>query len=150
MTLPVSTLVGPISGVADGNEAAFTVATDTLISDGWRVFNPLKNDLSKEALMEAKALGDDYRRGKLYHELMKQCLRNITNSDAIHVLPNWENSNGARLEVYTALNLGTPVWLFGDDCVDVVKQVYVVVPPSLPEPGKFSVSHYGPAASHVG
>lgn len=40
-----------------------------------------------------------------WHEAMKQCIKAMLTCDAVMVLPDWEESKGATLEVMIARNL---------------------------------------------
>lgn len=62
---------------------------------------------------------------------MRQAYYMLVNSKAVAVLPGWENSHGARAEVFTALELGIPVYLYTKP-EDVGKYLaWQPVPPAL-------------------
>lgn len=40
-----------------------------------------------------------------WHDAMKQCIKALLTCDAVMILPDWQNSKGATLEVMIARNL---------------------------------------------
>lgn len=87
-------LSGPMSGVADNNFPAFFAAETALREAGYAVVNPAVSDMAPESPWEA-FLRDD--------------LRKMLGCDGVVVLPGWDQSQGARLEVYVANQVGIPV-----------------------------------------
>lgn len=85
-------LSGPMTGLPDYNKPAFFRAAAELRCYGHEVINPAEH----ESLAKGTAWADYIRKDLV---LLAQC-------DAIALLPGWQNSRGARLEVYIALNLG--------------------------------------------
>lgn len=78
-------------------------------SFGWPAFN--------EAAEGLRALGHEVRNpaemghieGGSWSDYLKRDLRNVLEVDAVAVLPGWDTSKGARLEVHVALELGLRV-----------------------------------------
>lgn len=48
-------------------------------------------------------------KGTPWKEAMRRCIMNLVHCDEIHVLPGWRTSQGARLEVMIAKELGIKV-----------------------------------------
>jgi nucleoside 2-deoxyribosyltransferase len=82
----------------DLNRAAFEDAADPLRELGHDVFNPADNppDLT-------------------YAQCMRVDIAAVLASDAVVVLPRWEEGVGTRVEVAVALAVGTPVYSWVDD-----------------------------------
>jgi nucleoside 2-deoxyribosyltransferase len=89
-------LSGPISIAPDTYEHDFACATTVLRANGFVVVSPVEMNSDDPHYTWLDFMRDDLR-------LILQC-------DLIAVLPNWENSPGARAEVSLALSLGMPVF----------------------------------------
>lgn len=90
-------LSGPMTGLPDYNYPAFREAAKTLRSFGQQVFDPSeafegRTDLPKEIYMR-----------KDIEELLK--------ADVVALLPGWQTSSGAQLEVEVAKQCGIPIRL---------------------------------------
>lgn len=98
-------LAGPMTGHPGLNFAAFADATVELRARGYDVWSPAEADLAAgldpdETVMEAPRPLAEY----LVDDLAEVC-----RSEAVVVLPGWEASRGARIEVGVARGLGLPV-----------------------------------------
>lgn len=93
---------GPMSGHQDFNFPAFNEASAQLRSAGYEVENPADKGVIEGWEWE------DYLR----YDLVK-----LLACDEVVVLPGWEQSKGAQLEVHVALSLRMPVRThgFGDE-----------------------------------
>lgn len=92
-------LCGPMTHrvAPDLNRAAFAATAAQLRADGHRVFNPGANP-------------DEWS----YAQAMSYDLETVLlRSDAVVVLPRWEEGVGSRLEVAVALAIGLPVYGYG-------------------------------------
>jgi hypothetical protein len=96
------------------NFPAFFVAEDFLVKRGWTVFNPARRDIEKYgkgvvsptgSIEEAKNTGFSLREA-LAADTKEIC----ENSDAICLLPGWENSKGAKAEKALAEALGLDIY----------------------------------------
>ncbi len=86
---------GPMTGIKDKNFPSFMKASLALRRKGYFVINPAELDIGEPEVTWEKCLQRDIR------ELMK--------CNAIATLPGWQQSRGAKLEVYIATVLGWPV-----------------------------------------
>ncbi len=114
-------LSGPMTGLPDFNRPAFHAAAAALREQGHVVINPAEVDLGPDATWS------DYMRIHL-----AEIARRVTQ---VFVLPGWEGSRGAQLEVHVARALGLPV-------VPVLTEDKPAQEPVLPrriEPGDFEV-----------
>lgn len=86
-------LSGPMTGLVDYNYPAFHTARDALRAAGYDVISPARG------MVEGWNWSDYMRRG----------LRDVCDADVVAVLPGWEQSKGAQLEVLCAQALGMRV-----------------------------------------
>jgi hypothetical protein len=87
-------LSGPMAGLPDLNFPAFHAYAATLRSAGFDVVNPA--DLNPEP-------------GKSWEECLRVDLRELCGCEAIALMPGWERSKGANLELHVAHRLGLEV-----------------------------------------
>ena|ERR1700733_2657257 len=87
-------LSGPMSGLPELNIPAFTKAAKDLRAKGFAVLNPAEMNSAKE--LE-------------WHEYLRADLRLLVECDTIALLPNWDRSRGATLELAVAIKLGMRV-----------------------------------------
>lgn len=96
-------LAGPMRGKPDYNFPAFHAATRRLREWGFEVWSPAENDVTQDGFDPTK---DKAREMSHY---MKRDLPEVCHADAVAVLPGWEHSEGARLEVHVCRAIGHPV-----------------------------------------
>lgn len=87
-------IAGPITGIKDF-EVVFADAHEQLLAVGHEVENPCDNEDSSQ----------DYS----WEDYMKMGLMQMLACDGVAVLPDWEKSRGATIEVELAEKLGYPV-----------------------------------------
>lgn len=87
---------GPMTGIEGFNHAAFNAKAAELRSYGYEVLNPAEND------------GGSQDKDRAFY--IRLDLANVLKADAILVLPGWKQSQGARLEVEAARQLGLPIY----------------------------------------
>lgn len=97
-------LVGPMTGEPDFNDDAFAHAALMLRGKGYRVWSP--HERSKENLEKADAIGRSLGERAAWSFWLKVAIANLTKMDAIGVLPRWDDSAGATLEMAIAFQLG--------------------------------------------
>ena len=83
-------LSGPMTGYVEYNYPAFHAARDALRAAGYEVISP------------ARGMVDGWD----WSDYMRRGLRDVCDAEAVAVLPGWEQSRGARLEVECAQALG--------------------------------------------
>lgn len=112
-TLRSAYLAGPMRGIEEYNFPAFKKAAKMLRSTGWDIYSPAERDETDGVAVQqheerrgdgdwAASLGLDY--------YMQFDLAAVSRMDAVICLPNWEASQGARLETMVAAELGHPVF----------------------------------------
>lgn len=87
---------GPMTGLPGHNFNAFNEAADLLTGAGFGVVNPV--DLNAH-------LGTD----KDWHVYIRNDIRALCDCDGLALLPGWEDSNGAHLELHLAHRMGLKV-----------------------------------------
>lgn len=92
-------LSGPMTGKPDLNVPAFNAAARALRSWGWSVVNPAEISID---------LGD----GLPYETYLREDIKRLCDCKAIVMLPGWEDSKGAHLELHIAHRLGIEVLFF--------------------------------------
>ncbi len=100
-------IAGPMRGIAEYNFPAFFEAENQLKSMGYKVLSPATQDVKegfKTHTPESTLTGEDYERW------IKRDMDMVTKSDGICVLPGFEKSKGAQVEVAMARFLNKPVY----------------------------------------
>lgn len=87
-------IAGPMTGLPESNYPAFRSAADALAKAGYEVEDPSLND---------NPTPSDY------HGWLRAGLAQLIRCDTVALLPGWESSGGARLEVHVAATLGMRV-----------------------------------------
>ena len=114
---------GPITGYADRNKKAFSLAEKEIksifnsikIDEKIKIINPVKLGLK----LDNKILAN---RGGLptWEEYMRACIKALSDVDFVYLLPNWGDSQGAVLEKYLAERLKIP-------CAENIKELSKLV-----------------------
>ena len=89
-------LAGPMSGVPEHNFPLFHRVAAQLRAQGHEVFNPAENK--------------DGGQSKPRAFYMRLDIPALIAAEAVVVLPGWQRSRGASLEVWLALDLGMPIY----------------------------------------
>lgn len=92
-------IAGPMSGLPELNHPAFNAAAQELRDIGFDVVNPV--DICKD-------------KSAKWSDCMRADIAALVECDSIVLLPGWENSRGAQLELSIAKALGMPVHWYHD------------------------------------
>lgn len=101
-------LAGPMTGLPEFNQHAFRVCAQTLRASGWTVLSPLEMDNEEGIDLDGTEGNETFD----FRSAMSRDLKAVCEVDAVIVMPGWEQSTGARLEVYVALAVDTPVYTY--------------------------------------
>lgn len=91
-------VAGPMSGYADFNYAAFEVARQSLKDAGYEVLCPTDSEEH-----------NDTGKPQTWDWYMRHAIGMVIEAEGLAVLPDWQTSRGARLEVEIGLGLAIPV-----------------------------------------
>jgi hypothetical protein len=99
-------LAGPMRGIEDFNYPLFNAVAAWLTKRGYKIENPAQTDGAvSERASQAKNPLSVY---------MERDLADVAKTDAVFVLPGWEDSEGANIEVTIAWMLQHPVYSLPD------------------------------------
>lgn len=103
-------IAGPMTGIEHHNLPLFFETEQKLQQLGHETENPGDNDgpTPWEAILAAK------EHPRTWADYMRLDIPRVMKSDAICVLPGWQNSPGARLETTVAKALGMPIMTLAD------------------------------------
>ena len=122
-------LAGPMVGHADRNFPLFHRVARLLRHQGYDVFNPAENK------------DGGVQRPRAFY--MRLDVPALMESDAVVVLPGWEQSRGANLEVWIAIDLGLPIYQHSEVGETVeLERIEGLQPSSLPFLGE--AAHLSP------
>jgi hypothetical protein len=93
-------IAGPMSGLPDYNFPAFHEAAYGLRLLHHDPLNP--------------ATSFDGRQDLEYEMYIREAVRMVAAADAILMLPNWQSSKGARMELHVACTIGMPTFVQND------------------------------------
>lgn len=96
-------LAGPMRGIPLFNFPAFEAAALSLRLRGHTVWSPAEHDIEQDGFDPAK----DEAQPLSYY--MERDLPEVCKCDALAMLPGWEKSKGATLEVMVGRKLGKPI-----------------------------------------
>ena len=111
-------IAGPMTGIPQFNFPAFDAAAENLrtmfASDGLVVISPAEMDDpdTRAAAMSSPdgAPGSGTASDETWGDFLSRDVKLVADVvDAVMVLPGWERSKGARLEVYVAQTVGKPI-----------------------------------------
>lgn len=102
-------VAGPMAGFEEYNYPLFHEVSEILRAEGFRVVNPA--ELDSEVGWPETTPTDDYYVGPAERAgYMNRDLPYVLACDALCLLPDWEDSTGANIELLTALVSGKEVW----------------------------------------
>ena len=97
---------GPMTGLPDHNFPAFNAAATDLRNLGFCVFNPAEISVGKP---------NDYETSQdFYHACLRADVKGLCDCDTLALMPGWENSSGAHLELHIAHRLGVEIFNVAD------------------------------------
>lgn len=96
---------GPMSGYVDSNFPAFNAAAAELRRLGFEVVNPAEINPGQPPGPDA----DEVARKHFWRQCLRADVRELCDCDIVALLPGWEDSSGAHLEVHIAHRLGIKV-----------------------------------------
>ena len=105
-------IAGPMSGMPEYNFPAFHDAEARLVAGGYEVRNPVHTP-------PPPWLDDHSDDPDAWRYYMREAIRLLLEANAICLLPGWEKSRGARLELRIALALKMPVMIAAGDHFEV-------------------------------
>lgn len=91
-------IAGPMTGIPDSNYPAFNQAEIELRAAGYDVLNPVASE-------EHNTTGTT----QTWQWYMRHGLAMLVEADGVAILPGWDSSRGATLEVHVARSLDLPV-----------------------------------------
>lgn len=95
-------IAGPMSGYPEFNFPAFMASETMLKEQGWQVFNPANKDLEEDVHKDESFETGDAKKlvsnGWNFRDAYLWDVTKVIESDAIFMLPGWENSPGASGE----------------------------------------------------
>lgn len=109
-------IAGPMTGIPQFNFPAFDVAAASLRSFGYLVVSPVElDDPSSRSAALANETGDPEQynadTGETWGDLLARDVKLIADEvSGVVALEGWEDSRGARLEVFVARTCGKPVY----------------------------------------
>lgn len=121
---------GPMSGIPQFNFAAFAEAARVLREQGYTIVSPHEMDtpeMQAAAWKSATGSMDDLPPGESWGTMLGRDVQIIADvCDGIVLLPGWEKSRGARLEVVVGLLTDAMFCLFFGDRLVQVTRNYIV------------------------
>jgi hypothetical protein len=104
---------GPMSGLPEFNYPAFMAAEAVLTEAGYEVQNPARVDERHDGTNCRECRVGRRHNWEWY---MDQCLPMVDLAEGLAVLPGWQHSRGAKIEVERALSHGlylatVPTWV---------------------------------------
>lgn len=132
-------IAGPMTGYDQWNFPAFFKLEESLRKLGYQVINPAHNDGTTLELALESA-GEPERPNNSWAWYMRRDLPYLLECDAICVLPGWQESKGASLEVHVAKAIGLPIYVFQED--KLIPRVRVLGLSGWARSGKDSVAEF--------
>jgi len=117
-------LAGPMTGYKKFNFPLFTRVTTGLRAIGYDITSPVVTD--EPDMQEIAWKSPDGKHDEKFKEtwgevLAKDVLLIADEMESIIVLPNWNKSKGARLEVFVAVLCGYPIYTVNPETLNLRK-----------------------------
>lgn len=105
---PKCYISGPMTGLPNFNKRSFEEAAQALREAGWFVYSPVENDAEVGIELDGCKGTEPFD----FKKAMQRDLWQVCDSNAVIVLPGWEHSKGAKIEVFVAHEVEVPVYTF--------------------------------------
>lgn len=103
-------IAGPMTGLPDFNYPAFFEAEEAIRALGHTPLNPGRND--GKTLEEAiEFSGSAEHPAHSWEYYLRRDIPKVVSADALVMLPGWQKSRGANLEVHIATSLSMPLYI---------------------------------------
>lgn len=128
ITIGIVYISGRMTGVEDHGTSAFADAREKLRSEGFTVLCPSEASISHNA---------SEKRSREFH--LRRDISMVLLADQVCVLPGWELSKGAAIEVMVAVALGIKVWeydtreVINDEVLETMDPRRFIMPISFEE-----------------
>jgi hypothetical protein len=132
-------IAGPMTGYDQWNFPAFFEAEKQLLSLGCQVINPAHND-GPTLELALESAGVPERPNHSWAWYMRRDLPHVLEVDALCVLPGWQKSKGASLEVQVDEAMGLPIYVLQDG--KLIPRVRVLGLSGWARSGKDSVAEF--------
>ena len=132
-------IAGPMTGYDQWNFPAFFEAEKQLLALGCQVINPAHND-GPTLELALESAGVPERPNNSWAWYMRRDLPHVLEVDALCVLPGWQKSKGASLEVQVAEAIGLPIYVLQDG--NLIPRVRVLGLSGWARSGKDSVAEF--------
>lgn len=132
-------IAGPMSGHPDWNYPAFFTAETELHGLGHGTINPARTDGDTLAAALASA-GNPDNPNRSHEYYLKIELPQMIGCDGLVVLPGWQKSRGARLEVEIAQALSMPLYVLRDGALR--PRIRVIGLSGYARAGKDTIAHF--------
>lgn len=106
-------IAGPMTGLPDFNYPAFFEAEEMIRALGHTPLNPGRND-GKTVEDAVKFAGDPDNPAHPWEYYLRRDIPKVVSADGLVMLPGWQNSRGANLEVHIATSLSMPLYILRD------------------------------------
>ncbi len=107
-------LAGPMSNKPYFNYPLFDSVSKALREQGYDITSPAEMDdtaTREEAMENEGGIPGQHESGETWGDFLARDVKMIADElEGIVLLPDWQTSKGARLEVFVALNLGYPIY----------------------------------------
>ncbi len=111
-------LAGPMTGKPQFNYPLFDRVAAALRAEGYEIFSPAEMDnpeVRAEAMANMTGIMPETNKisGETWGDFLARDVKLIADElDGIILLPEWDTSQGARLEAFVSINCGYPAYVY--------------------------------------
>jgi len=122
-------IAGPMSGIPQFNIPAFDEASKNLRPAGYKIISPAELDDPSTREMaynspDGATLNDQHPNGESWGDFLARDVKIVADkANGIIVLPDWEKSRGARLEMMVALLCGHELLHYNPDAPNLTREI---------------------------